>query len=190
VYIALGLGNPGSEYENTRHNIGFKVVDRLAFENRVKFKVGKGAYFFVIIKDSSSQTEPFLVAKPLTYMNLSGVAAKDLLLDFNEKIDSLVVVHDDIDLDLGTLRIKRDGGSGGHKGVESIINSLGSPNFLRIKIGIGRPGNRDDVIDYVLSPFSKGEEKTLSDVILLAEEAILDLISKGFEYTANKFNGK
>lgn len=190
MYIVLGLGNPGSEYENTRHNIGFRVLDRLAYENRVKFKVAQGAFQYALIKDKSLRISPFIAAKTLTFMNLSGIAARDLLLEFGEKTTSLIVVHDDIDLDLGTLRIKKDGGSGGHKGIESIINLVGSKDFIRIKIGIGRPNVKDEVIDYVLTPFKKGEEKIVQSIITEALDSIYDFLSQGFEYAANKHNGK
>lgn len=171
MYIVIGLGNPSSKYENTRHNIGYKVIDKLVIDNWVKLKVGKGAYFYAIIENSPSKLEPFLIAKPLTYikpltyMNLSGSAAKNLLSDFNETPNFLIVIHDDLDLDTFELRIKKDSSSDGHKSIESIISHLNNSDFLRVKIGIGRPSQKDNVVDYVLTPFSNGEVKVLADVI-------------------------
>ena len=117
MYIVLALGNPGVEYKNTRHNVGCRVVERIAYENRVKFKISRGTFQYAVVKDKSEKSPSFIIAKTLTFMNLSGIAAKDLLEEFKESTSSLIVVHDDIDLDIGTLKIKKDGGSGGHKGI-------------------------------------------------------------------------
>jgi len=189
VYIVLGLGNPGVEYKNTRHNVGYRVVERIASENRVKFKISRGTFQYAVVKDKFGKTPPFIIAKPLTFMNLSGIAAKDLLEEFSESVTSLIVVHDDIDLDIGTLKIKKDGGSGGHKGVESIIKTIGSKDFVRIKIGIGRPGTKDEVIDYVLIPFKRSEEEIIDNMVIEAIETVYDFINQGFEYAANRHNG-
>ncbi len=188
MYIVLALGNPGVEYKNTRHNVGCRVVERIAYENRVKFKISRGTFQYAVVKDKSEKSPSFIIAKTLTFMNLSGIAAKDLLEEFKESTSSLIVVHDDIDLDIGTLKIKKDGGSGGHKGIESIFNALGSKEFIRIKIGIGRPENKDEVINYVLTPFKKSEEKIIDNMIIEAIETIYDFINQGFEYAANRHN--
>jgi PTH1 family peptidyl-tRNA hydrolase len=189
VYIVLGLGNPGVEYENTRHNVGYRVVERIASENRVKFKISRGTFQYAIIKDKSEKNSSFIIAKPLTFMNLSGIAAKDLLEELSESVASLIVVHDDIDLDIGVLKIKKDGGSGGHKGVESIIKTIGSKDFIRIKIGVGRPRTKDEVIDYVLTPFKRSEKEIIDNMVIEAIETIYDFINQGFEYAANRHNG-
>jgi peptidyl-tRNA hydrolase, PTH1 family len=187
VYIVLGLGNPGKEYTDTRHNVGFKVIEKIASDNRVKLKLS-GLTLSAEIKESSLRKATFVIAKSAVFMNLSGIPAKELLDKYNEPSNSLIVIHDDIDLDIGNLRLKRSSGPGGHNGILSIINNVGNKDFCQIKIGIGRPGNKNDVVDYVLDKFNKYEEEKITEIVELCEIALLDMLDNGFEYAANKYN--
>jgi len=187
VKLIVGLGNPGKEYEMTRHNLGFLVVDRLAREKRIpltqkKFKahVGRGK-----IHDES-----VLLLKPQTFMNLSGEAVVKASSYFHVPLDDLIVVHDDLDLDFGRFKIKQGGGDAGHKGVKSIIDHLGGDDFVRVRIGIGRPLGGEDAVDYVLDPLSPGERSHLSEILNEACLLIQTIIQGGVEKAMNAFHRK
>ena len=185
--ILVGLGNPGTPYQWTRHNIGFRVVDRLAEEHEIsichkRFKAewGKGRIRF----------EEIVLVKPLTFMNLSGFAVRKVVDFYKMGIEDLVVIHDDLDLAFGSLRIKRWGGDGGHQGIRSIIDSMGGNNFLRLKVGIGRPPAGMDPADYVLSPFGGTERHPLEEVVSRAAECVSVMILEGIETAMNRFQRK
>jgi PTH1 family peptidyl-tRNA hydrolase len=187
VKVIVGLGNPGGPYQWTRHNIGFQVLDRLAEEGHIslshkQFKAhyGKG---FVHSRD-------VLLVKPLTFMNLSGLAVKRILNYYKAGPEDLIVIHDDLDLPFGALRIKRWGGDGGHQGVRSIIDSTGGNNFLRLKVGIGRPPRGMDPADYVLRFFDEPERRQLDEVLSRAAECLVVMISEGVETAMNRFQKK
>ena len=182
--ILVGLGNPGTSYQWTRHNIGFQVVDRVAEENQIsichkrfKAELGKGRIRF---KD-------VVLVKPLTFMNLSGEAVRKVVDFYKTGIEDLVVIHDDLDLAFGSLRIKRWGGDGGHQGIRSIIDSLGGNNFLRLKVGIGRPPPGMDPADYVLRPFNGTERHQLEEIVSRAAECASVMILEGVETAMNRY---
>lgn len=183
MWLVVGLGNPGQEYEGTRHNIGFMVVDALAAGSSIKIKYKTEAYLYGRGFIEGNET---LLIKPLTFMNRSGRAVMGALARFKE-IDNIIVVHDDLDLEKGIVRIKQDGSSGGHKGIGSIIDSLGSKDFLRLRIGIGRPA-RVPTEDYVLRPFPKNEEKLVSETIDKAVNAVKTVMNKGVSSAQNEFH--
>lgn len=183
MWIIAGLGNPGRKYSKTRHNIGFKVIDSLSdtynsemFEKEL-FISGKALI-------SGEQT---LLLKPLTYMNRSGAAVRRMMDKYCTSPDNLIVVHDDLDLEAGLIRIRRGGSSGGHRGVESIINSIGSKDFIRIKIGISRDLSMLTE-DYVLKPFGSEHKAVIADAVERATEAVNVIIAEGAESAMNKFN--
>jgi peptidyl-tRNA hydrolase, PTH1 family len=185
--VIVGLGNPGGTYQWTRHNIGFQVLDRLAEESHIslghkhfKAQYGKG---FVHSRD-------VLLVKPLTFMNLSGLAVKRIIHYYKAGPEDLMVIHDDLDLPFGALRIKRWGGDGGHQGVRSIIDSMGGNNFLRLKVGIGRPPRGMDPADYVLRFFDELERRQLEEVLIRAAECLVVMISEGVETAMNRFQKK
>lgn len=165
LFLILGLGNPGPQYELTRHNIGFLVADNLAEKHRIALKLHKhqAQYGTGMILD-----QEVLLAKPLTYMNRSGRSAKALLSASDILSEELIVIHDDIDLPLGKIKIKHKGGDGGQLGVRSIKESLQTEFFCRIRVGVGRPDDPGDIVDYVLSPFAEDEMEMLNEVIELA----------------------
>ena len=185
MWLIAGLGNPGKKYLRTRHNIGFLVVEEIAkrhaidFKERAQYRIGRG---------SIDGMDVFLV-EPLLYMNNSGVAVKDASGRFNIPPGNLIVIHDDLDMEVGKVRIRRKGSSGGHKGVESIIQNLSSKDFPRLKIGIGREGNVTPE-DYVLSKFRKNEIARIKDAVEKASDAVTTIIFDGVEKAMNKFNAQ
>jgi peptidyl-tRNA hydrolase, PTH1 family len=184
--LVAGLGNPGAEYDGTRHNVGFAVADVLA--SRV------GARFSAHRKSGADIAEGRLVgrkailAKPRGYMNLSGGPVTNALRFFSVPADDLVVVHDDLDLDFGLIRLKRGGGEGGHNGLRSISKSLGTKDYLRVRFGIGRPPGRQDPADYVLKRWSSTERKELDVSLELAADAVEALLTEGLEPAQNRFH--
>ncbi len=181
----MGLGNPGKEYEASRHNIGFLVVNRLARahdihlqERKYKSSWGRGKI----------EGHPVILARPRTYMNLSGDAVKLFLAPFSLTANQLIVIHDDLDLPFGRIKIKEKGGNGGHKGIQSIMRATGSGDFPRVKVGIGRPPGGMDAADYVLQPFDHAEKQLLGEVIANAQEALELLLRAGLQAAMNLYN--
>lgn len=183
--LIVGLGNPGKDYRLSRHNIGFMVIDRLAQIQGVKV-TKRGC--FSLYGEGSFNNQKVLLAKPQTFMNRSGNAVKKLLDSFKIGLVDFVSIHDDIDLDFGRLRIVDGGGHGGHKGVLSIMETINSQDFKRVKIGIGHPRYNESIEDYVLSPFYPGECDSLSQVITRAGEAVEAIILKGPSQAMTHFN--
>lgn len=182
--IIVGLGNPGPEYKNTRHNIGYMVVEELAARYPVEKQESK---FDALIGTVRIKGEKILLVKPLTYMNLSGQAVQPLLHWHKLDLQNLMVVVDDMDLPLGTIRIRAAGGSGGHNGIKSIMERLATPNFARTRLGIGRPEGRA-AVDWVLGRFGAGEKETLEQVVKQAADAMEKWITSGLEETMNTYN--
>jgi len=169
VYLILGLGNPGPRYELTRHNLGFLVVDNLAEKHGIRLAHHK---YHSQYGRGEIDGAPVIIAKPMTYMNESGRAAQALLSFFKISPNRMIVVHDDIDLVLGKMKRKFKGGHAGQRGVGSIKDTLGTEDFARIRLGIGRPEDRDEIVDYVLTPFSDEEIPLVNEVVELAIERI------------------
>ena len=182
--ILVGLGNPGTSYQWTRHNIGFQVVDRVAEENQISICHKR---FNAELRKGRVRLEDVLLVKPLTFMNLSGQAVRKVIDFYKGGIEDLVVIHDDLDLALGALRIKRRGGDGGHQGIRSIIDSLGRNDFLRLKVGIGRPPPGMDPADYVLCPFNGTERGQLGEIVSRAAECVSVMILEGVGTAMNRF---
>lgn len=187
-YLVVGLGNPGSQYEATRHNVGFRAVDALAKEAGVKIDRAK---FQALTAQATVGGVRVLLMKPQTYMNLSGVAIKQAADFYKVPPERVLVLFDDIDLDVGRLRIRRNGSAGGHNGIKSIISSLGSQEFPRIKIGVGAKPHPDyDLADWVLSRFTLAEQKLLDPAIEHAAEAVPVIFTQGIERASSRFNRK
>ncbi|MDF9407717.1 aminoacyl-tRNA hydrolase [Pelotomaculum isophthalicicum JI] len=184
--LIVGLGNPGSEYAKTRHNIGFMVVDRLAPVLGVT--VGK-KLFKALVGQGQINGERVVLAKPQTYMNLSGDAVGALLNWFKLTASDLLVIYDDLDLRCGKLRLRPGGGSGGHRGMQSIIRAIGTDSFPRVRVGIGRPPEPGyETIDYVLGHFSDEEAAVLEEALGLASDAAICAVREGIEPAMNLFN--
>ncbi len=187
-WLIVGLGNPGREYEKTRHNAGFRAIDALA--DSLGCKIDKLKYQGLYCQTTYNGKKLFLL-KPQTFMNLSGRSVLQLSSYFQIPPARIIVLFDDISLEPGRLRIRADGSAGGHNGIKSIIQEVGSQLFPRVKIGVGAKPNPDfDLADWVLSTFSTGEEKALSNALTWAGEAALTIIDHGVSEAANRFNGK
>jgi len=187
AFLVIGLGNPGTEYRQNRHNIGFMVIDQLAQVlsiplQRVKFKAITGTGKF--------EGRRVILAKPQTYMNASGESVGPLSRYFKVPLNQLMVVHDDLDIPFGSLRIRPMGGTSGQKGMKSIVEKLGSQDFPRMRIGIGRPPGRMDPADYVLQNFKNDELATRDEVLDSATAAIKLFILEGLDKAMNTFNGE
>ena len=183
--IIAGLGNPGDRYLFTRHNLGFMVADKLALIHNLPFRRKK---FDALFAEGSLSGVPVILFKPQTYMNLSGTAIGPLVRFLKTDPADLVVVHDDLDLPFGILRIKDGGGDGGHKGLQSIIEALGTDAFLRLRCGIGKPAAKELVEAYVLEPFGKEEIDELPPLLERACSALMEILTAGAPSAMNKFN--
>ncbi|MCL6473144.1 MAG: aminoacyl-tRNA hydrolase [Firmicutes bacterium] len=187
MYLVVGLGNPGAEYESTRHNVGFMVIEHIAQAHRVKLGTKSHAARW---GQGELAGKTVILAEPMTYMNESGVAVKSLLKDKGIPVDHLIVVYDDLDLEPGRIRVRANGGSGGHKGIKSIISQIGTEQFIRVRVGIGRPPGRQDPADYVLSPFTKNQREEINFAIAKASDAVEYIIANGVTLAMNEFNRK
>ena len=187
IYLIVGLGNPGLKYELTRHNIGFQVANFIAKKIDEKFK---RVQFNALITKGTYKGKKIILAKPQTYMNNSGQAVGSLARYYKVDIKNVIVIYDDVDLPFETIRVRSEGGSGGHKGMKSIIQHFSnSQDFPRIRFGVGRPPGRMDTADYVLQRFSKEEEKILDLYIQKAADAIFDIVENDIVHAMNHFNG-
>lgn len=185
TFLIIGLGNPGREYRSNRHNIGFMCLDRLAAQLGVSF--GRLESHALVTK-ASYQSHHLILAKPQTYMNLSGQAVSSLARFYKVPAERLLVAYDDVDLSLGTLRLRPTGGSAGQKGMQSIIERLGSQEFPRLRLGIGRPPGRMDAASYVLQDFSASDMDSLAPILDRAVEAILTFVKDGLVVAMNRYN--
>jgi PTH1 family peptidyl-tRNA hydrolase len=167
TFLVVGLGNPGTEYISTRHNIGFLVAERIADRFGIKFRIAPSN---ALIADMHDVDRRILIVKPQTFMNSSGRTVKMLRDCFDVPVDRILIVHDDMDVPFGEVRLKEAGGSAGHKGLQSVIDELGTEDFKRLRLGIGRPPGKKDPSDFVLEPFKSGEKKELDFVIEEATE--------------------
>ncbi len=182
-WLLVGLGNPGSKYRLSRHNIGFLVLDALAEAQGFKWSRSPLSE----ISEGMIVSKRVLLLKPMTYMNLSGRAVAPVVRELDIPLERVLVVHDDLDLPFGRLRFRMDGGDGGHKGVRSVAEAIGG-DFLRLKVGIGRPERKEEVIDYVLSPFSQEQMKKLPHLLERTTNALLSLFEEGLQIAMNRFN--
>lgn len=187
-YLIVGLGNPGTQYEKTRHNVGFRAIDTLAKEAGVKIDRAKFQALTCLCDVSGLRA---LLVKPQTFMNNSGLAVRQAADYYKLPPERVLVLFDDVDLDVGRLRVRRDGSAGGHNGIKSIIASLGTQAFPRVKIGVGAKPHPDyDLADWVLSRFSTREQELLDPAIERAAQAAQVVLRDGLEKAASQFNGK
>lgn len=190
MQVIVGLGNPGEEYAHTRHNAGFEVIDLLAqrwgvsyWKNTCGALVGEAK-----VRLASGDVEKVILAKPQSFMNLSGGPVSRLCRDYEEDPAELIVIHDELDINPGTVRVKKGGGHAGHNGLRSIIEKLGTRDFLRVRTGIGRPPGRMSVVDFVLQAPKKEAKDDFVEACVLAADAVESLLNEGLERTQNAFN--
>ncbi|MGQ9806831.1 MAG: aminoacyl-tRNA hydrolase [Chlorobiales bacterium] len=183
--LICGLGNPGSRYDGTRHNIGFAILDALALHFGAEFRTGKGDYLFAKITHNGIDV---LLQKPTTYMNLSGKAVQHALAFYKISISDLLVICDDVNLPLGAVRIRPDGSDGGQNGLKDIIQRLGKNSFARLRFGVGAPKHRSELSDYVLSKFTEAEQPIVQETIAHCVQASCSFIENGVSITMTRFN--
>ena len=183
--LVVGLGNPGPKYTDTRHNVGFAVVDKLADRTGTRFKAHRG---LAEVAETRLADTRVVLAKPRSYMNLSGGPVASVLRYYGVAVPALIVVHDDLDLGFGTIRLKRGGGEGGHNGLRSISQALGSRDYLRARFGIGRPPGRMEPADYVLRRFSAAERAEAQLAVELCADAVEALLTDGLAPAQNRFH--
>ncbi|HYM49438.1 MAG TPA: aminoacyl-tRNA hydrolase [Candidatus Limnocylindrales bacterium] len=182
-WLVIGLGNPGPQYAGTRHNLGFLIVDELAARHRTSISTRAAKSLTGRIQVGSREV---IVAKPQTFMNESGAAAKALRDKYGVPLERTLVVHDELDLPFGRLRVRRDGSAAGHNGVKSLIDGYGTKNFIRFRIGVGRPVGSG--MDYLLSPFTPEERAALPPIVAHAADAVIFALEHGLDRTMTEFN--
>ncbi|HLU27358.1 MAG TPA: aminoacyl-tRNA hydrolase [Glycomyces sp.] len=187
--LVVGLGNPGPKYAANRHNVGFMVADVLARRVGGRFAVSRKARAEVCEARLGVGGPRVVIVKPLTFMNLSGSSVGPLAQYFGIAPESVIAVHDELDIPYGQLRVKRGGGEGGHNGLRSMSKVLGTKDYVRVRFGIGRPPGRQDPADYVLKDFAKAERADLDLNLELAADAVEAVVEKGVEFAQNSFNG-
>jgi PTH1 family peptidyl-tRNA hydrolase len=188
-WLIVGLGNPGKEFAGNRHNVGFMVADLLASRVGAKFGRSKRAHAEVAEGRLGYGGPKLILAKPLTFMNLSGAPAVALAQFFKVPVERVIAVHDELDVPFGQVRVKRGGGEGGHNGLRSMSKSLASKEYARVRFGISRPPGRQDPADYVLSDFSSAERKELEFLVDRAADVVEAVVLEGVEWAQNKYHG-
>ena len=188
MFIIVGLGNPTRQYEGTKHNVGFDTIDYLIDEYQIP---SSGAGHKALFGKGMIAGQKVIVAKPMTYMNLSGESVRELVNYYKVDPESeLIVVYDDISLAPGQLRIRAKGSAGGHNGIKSIIAHLGTQEFPRVRVGVGEKPPRMDLADYVLGHFSQGERKIMEDAVKEAADAVMEAVEEGIDHAMNSHNRK
>ena len=186
TYLLIGLGNPGREYRDNRHNFGFMFIDRLIVRLNAR---GMKLQSKAIVTTATYENRKLILAKPQTYMNLSGQSIQGLTHFYKVPMENILVAFDDLDLPFGTIRLRPGGGAGGQKGFASTIEQLGTKDVARLRLGIGRPPGRMDASAYVLQDFSRDEMKVLSEIVDRAADAALEFVKNGLNAAMNKYNG-
>ena len=183
--LIVGLGNPGKEYEKTRHNMGFMFLDHYAKEKGLEINKKKFNGLYIDFVNNGEKT---ILLKPQTYMNLSGNCVQEFANFYKIEKENIIVIYDDMDIDVGQIKIRKKGSAGGHNGMKSIIQRLGTEEFPRIRIGIGRPKNNGDEINYVIGAIPEEEIPKLNQGTDEAKEAIIEILKNGIDSAMNKFN--
>ncbi len=185
MYLIVGLGNPESEYAHTRHNMGFDTINELAKNNNINITKTK---FKALYETGIIQNEKVILLKPQTYMNLSGEAIKEARDFYNVKPEEIIVIYDDIDIEKGKIKLRKKGGPGSHNGMKSVVQELNTTDFIRIRVGIGQPEFKSDMMNYVIGKVPEEEQKILQQGTKKAAEAIEEILKNGIDIAMNKFN--
>ena len=185
MYLIVGLGNPEKEYAGTRHNMGFDVINELSKEYNISIDKSR---FKGLYGSGTIENEKIILLKPQTFMNLSGESIREIMDFYKISVEDIIVVYDDIDIDSGNIRIRKSGSSGSHNGMKSVIQHLNTTNFYRIRVGIGSPKEKIDMINYVIGKVSKEERAILEQGILKAKDAVVEIIKNGIDKAMNQYN--
>lgn len=185
MYLIVGLGNPENEYAHTRHNMGFDTINEIAKKNNININKTK---FKSLYETSIIQGEKVILLKPQTFMNLSGESVKEVVDFYNIEPEKVIVIYDDIDIEKGHIKIRKKGGAGSHNGMKSVVQELGTTDFARIRVGIGQPEHKNDMINYVIGKIPEDEEKILIQGVKKAAEAVEEILKNGIDIAMNKFN--
>ena len=185
MYLIVGLGNPEEEYGNTRHNMGFDTINKIANKYNIEInkKNFKGLYGTGIIEG-----QKVILLKPQTYMNLSGESIKEAIDFYKIPEENLIIIYDDIDITPGIIKIRKKGGTGTHNGMKSVIQNIQTENFPRVRIGIGKPEQKGELIQYVIGPINKEDKEILDKATTQGKEAVIEIIKNGVDIAMNKFN--
>lgn len=185
MYLIVGLGNPEKDYSNTRHNMGFNTINKLAKQYEIEVTKNK---FKGLYGSGSIEGEKVILLKPQTFMNLSGESIKEIMAFYKIGIEQLIVIYDDIDIEPGIIKVRKTGGSGTHNGMKSVLHELNTPNFKRVRVGIGMPEKKENLIEYVIGAIAEEDKEKLDKGTDLAKEAIIEMIKNGIDAAMNKFN--
>ena len=187
MYIIVGLGNPEEDYAKTRHNMGFNVINKIAnqYEIEVTKKKFQGLYGM-----GNIEGEKVILLKPQTFMNLSGKSVKEILNFYKLEPTQLIVIYDDIDIEPGVIRLRKSGGAGTHNGMKSVVHELNTQNFKRVRVGIGMPEKKEDLIEYVIGAISEEDKEKLDQGINLAKDSVIEILKNGIDIAMNKFCSK
>ena len=185
MYLIVGLGNPEEEYSNTRHNMGFNTINKLAKQYNIEINKSK---FKSLYGNGIIEKEKVILLKPQTYMNLSGTDIKEVMDFYKINKEELIIIYDDIDIEPGIIKIRKKGGPGTHNGMKSVVNEIKTQDFTRVRVGIGMPSNKSDLINYVIGKISKDDIEKLEDGTTKAKDALIEIIKNGVDTAMNKFN--
>lgn len=185
MYLIVGLGNPENEYSHTRHNMGFDTINQIAKNNNIQITKNK---FKGLCESTIIQNQKVILLKPQTYMNLSGESVKEVAEFYNLKPEEIIVIYDDIDIEKGHIKIRKKGGAGSHNGMKSVVEELQSTDFARIRVGIGQPEFKSDMINYVIGKVSQEEQEILQQGVEKAAKAVEEILKNGIDRAMNKFN--
>ncbi len=185
MYLIVGLGNPEEEYSKTRHNMGFNTINKLAKQYNIEINKSK---FKSLYGNGIIEKEKVILLKPQTYMNLSGTAIKEVMDFYKINKEELIIIYDDIDIEPGIIKIRKKGGPGTHNGMKSVVNEIKTQDFTRVRVGIGMPSNKSDLINYVIGKISKDDIEKLEDGTTKAKDALIEIIKNGVDTAMNKFN--
>ena len=185
MYLIVGLGNPEKEYANTRHNMGFDTINEIAEKNNIEINKNK---FKGLYEKTNIQNKNVILLKPQTYMNSSGESVKEIVNFYGIETQNIIIIYDDMDIEKGTIKIRKKGGPGSHNGMKSIVQELGTTDFPRIRVGIGKPEFKNDMINYVIGKIHKEEQDILKQGTKKAAEAVEEILKNGLDSAMNKFN--
>ena len=185
MYLIVGLGNPENEYSKTRHNMGFDTINEIAHKNNINITKTK---FKALYETGIIQNQKVILLKPQTYMNASGEAIKEVCDFYNIQPEEIIIIYDDTDIEKGKIKLRKKGGPGSHNGMKSVIQELGTTDFIRIRVGIGQPEFKTDMINYVIGKVPEEEQKVLQEGTKKAAEAVEEILKNGIDIAMNKFN--